>query len=235
MGTKVRGSGARPVALDEANPLLMANGRFRKALEQIFDLALDEHKVAGGSKEDPDLLLFVFLAVRRRRRTGTPKEHWERTFAQDTGKTWKALSEFPDRLKRIAGELEHLSGNWPFDPVRAFTSEEPLAIYAKREFPILPTTLRNYANWLAAQVNAVSGLMKNFYLRAPRGRLSLVTLQVSEQVKLITGRVCDPQVAELLNAADLVLNPGDSDSGDRFDEQAIALMRSREKRKTHKT
>lgn len=231
----VSGSGTRRVALDEANPLLMANGGFRKALEQIFNLARDEHKVAGGSEEELALLLFVFLAVRSRRRTGTPKEHWERSFAQDTGKTWKALSEFPDRLRRIAGELEHLSGSWPFDPVRAITSERPLAIYAKREFPILPTTLRNYANWLAAQVNAVSGLMKLFYLRAPRGRLSLLTLQVSEQVKLITGRVCDPQVAELLNAADLVLNPGDLDSGDRFDEQTIALMRSREKRKTRKT
>lgn len=216
---------------------LKADSECCLALKRILQLARKDYSVA---RSEEHLVFFVSLAVRNRKRTGertrfTRKESFERTFAQFTGKTWKQLAEFPNRLRRIAAEVEHLSGSPSFDPAQTITSELPLAIYAKREFPILPTTLENYANWLEAHVSATSRFIKRFCPQGPQGRYSGFILNVSEEVKLLTGRVCDRQVADLLNAADLALNPDDPDSGTRYDEQGIALLRSRKKRKTSQT
>jgi hypothetical protein len=203
------------------------------ALEQILQLARKGDS-ASGSEED--LLFFIFLAVKSGRRTRySSKADFERTFARFTGKTWKALSEFPARLRRTAEEVERVGGSHFFDPARAIKLETPLAIYARREFPKLPTTLANYARWLEAQVKGISRMMRRFYRRGRPGQYSSFILNASEQVKLIAGRFCDRQVADLLNAADRVLHPGDSTSGIRFDEQGIALLRSRQKHKTLKT
>lgn len=237
---EAKGSAADGLTGDSFTPdamiaRLMADDGFRQALRTIYALQRKGQKIVSGSDEEEVLVLYVSLAVRRRERTkGSPKEKFERRWAQDTGKTWKALTEFPTRIRRMAGEVEHVGKSHWLDPKR-IASEIPLAMYAKREFPILPTTLRNYADWLEATINRTSTFLKSLYLRVPRGRLSLFTLTVSEQVKLITGRYRDRLVADLLNAADLVLHPGTAKSQPRFFEQDIALQRSRQKRKTPKT
>jgi hypothetical protein len=247
-GSAADGSAGDPVdgalssVWDDARVVrLMADDGFRQALGRIYRLARDDQKAAGGSEEEA-LLLYASVAVTYTRPTAkrgkqtdcTPKENWERCWTQDTGKTWKALTEFPDRIRRMAEEVEHVGRSYVFDPKR-ITSEIPLAMYAKREFPILPTTLRNYAGWLEAQVASTSAYIKSFYRRTLRGALSHFTLDVSKQVKLITGQFHDREVADLLNVADLVLNPDTAKSGLRFNEQNIALLRSRQKRKTPKT
>jgi hypothetical protein len=237
MDTKVSRSGR--ILAPEAR--LMADDSFHKALEQICKHARNGQKATNRSEET--LLLFAYLAVRRSDRTGrTPKENWERGSAHNTGKTWKQLAEFSGRLRRIAQEVEHLRKNHYFDPEQectffthqhAITAEGPLADFAKQQFRMLPATLGNYANWLEMRVHSISDLMKHFYRRTPRKHSPFIH-EVSAEVKVITGRFRDLEVANLLNAADRVLNPGHQGSEDRFNEATIALLRYRQKRKTPK-
>ncbi len=229
---------ARRMTPAEAMPYLMANRQFRKALENIRKLARHGHRLASGSEEEVNLLMFAYLAVRFRGHRGERrKEDWERRWARDTGKSWKALAEFPARLRRMAEDVKGLSGSPFFDPMRTATTVLPDTDwdFARQGLYMLPFCLEAYSNWLDERVKHVSAYMRYFYRRTPRGRLSAFTLHVSEQVKLLTGRLHDPEVAELLNAADLVLNPEIAKTGPRFDEQSIALLRYREKRKTPKT
>ena len=216
---------------------LMADSGFRQALEEIHGLARDSQEAA--SENEEALLLYACLAVKHRKRMdGTPKENYERRWAQDTGKTWKALAEFPGRLRGMAEEVKGLSGSPFFDPARTTTTMIPDGKhwdFAKRELSMLHLFLEGYSYWLDERVKCVSTFMKHFYRRVPRGTLSLFTLNVSKEVKLMTGRFHDREVADLLNAADFVLNPDIAKSGPRFDEQSIALMRSRQKRKAPKT
>jgi len=203
----------------------MADDGFRKAMGNIRKRARNDREAADGREED----LFWLVYIVANRREDAPKENW----AQNTGKTWKSLVEFPGRLRRMAEEVEHLSRSHFFDP-RAITSEIPLAIFAKREFSILPVTLKNYASWLEEQAGSISAYRKYFYLSPSRERSFFIYL-VSEQVKLITGRFCDPEVAELLNAADLLLNPDKTHRDKGFDAPTLALLRARWKRKVPKT
>jgi hypothetical protein len=189
------------------------------------------------NQSDNLLLIYTRNAVmgsvmtRSKRAKSTPKELWEKCFAQNTGKTWKQLTEFPGRIRRMAKEIELIHRSYVFDPER-LTSKASLVMYAKREFPILPVILGNYAHYLEIKVIQTSAKMKRFYSRTPRGMLSPFILDVSKQVKIITGRYHDRLVADLLNAADLVLNPDVAKTGPRFFEQPIVLVRSRQKRKS---
>jgi hypothetical protein len=227
----------REVLADAGVARLMAHHGFLQALGKIHGVARDGQKAAGES--DEALLLYTRLAVGPTKRTGrTLKENFERRFAQDTGKTWKALAEFPDRLRRLAEEVKGLSRSPFFDPLRTATTILPDNThwdFAKRDFCMLHLFLESYSYWLDERVKRVSALGKHFYRRAPRGKLSLFTIHVSEQVKLTTGGWHDRLVADLLNAADLVLNPDTAKCGPRFDEQSIVLQRSRNKTKNPKT
>jgi hypothetical protein len=203
----------------------MADEGVRRAMETICKLARDGHSATVSS----DLFRFLSQAVQCPR----PAQDYERDWARDTGKSWKQLTEFPDRLRGIAEEVEGLSRSKFFDPARAIISEMPLAVDQRREFPILPKALRNYANWLKGQIELNLAFRKH-YGRWPRKHSHFIRY-VSEEVKSITGRYCDREVADLLNAADRVVNPGNRDNKDRLDEQTIALLRSRQNRKTPKT
>lgn len=208
---------------------LIANNGFSRALAKILNLAQQGHTPAEEGREA--LLVFVPLAVQRTK--PARREDWERTWARDTGKTWKQLTEFSDRLRRIAQEIRGLSRSYCFDPKRAFRPNPLLPdntqwAFAKRQFDKLPTFLEVYACWLEAQVKGISARMKYFYRRAPRRHSGFIHF-VSDQVKLMTGNFHDREVADLLNAADRALNPGHQGTEDRFDEQTIALLRSRQK------
>lgn len=125
-------------------------------------------------------------------------------------------------------------GYFYFDP-GAITSGHPWDLYAKYEFSLLPTTLKDYASWLGEQVGKLlANYGANTYLR-PLVERWFYTHRVSKKVKTITGRFLDRQVAELLNAVQLVMNPNKPDFDKGFDAQTIALLRYRRKRKTRKT
>ena len=201
---------------------------FRTKLENICKLRRD-----GQGRADEALKMIpvaAFYAVTHRPHAGgTPREKWQREWALHAGMSWKQLSEFPDRIRRMAEELERVSRHSSFD-LKRITSEIPLAMYAKREYRRLPATLRNYADLLQAQIKSDTALLKSFYRRVPR-KYSPFIPYLSEQVKLLTGGPYDSQVADLLNAADYALN---ASTEIRFYSQHLVDLRTRHKRKTRR-
>lgn len=234
-------------AFDAQLTRLNTDEEFRKAMNNIRNLALDGAKA---DRREEAIRVYAYLAVRHEQRDSrrTPKEHWEVTWAHDTGKSWKALTEFPDRLRKVSAEVRGVHGSAYFNPERAirggladwadfsgrvFSGEnDEFVDFVKKQFSLLPATLDRYAQWLEVQVKGINALMKHFYLSTPR-KHSLFIDKVSDEVKQITGQFHDRQVADLLNAADRVVHPGGSDY--RFYEQGIALLRSRRKRKSSRT
>ncbi len=235
--------------LDVRLACLKADDGFRKAMKEIRKLARDGRQT---DESEEALCLYAYLAVRPKESNSrrTPKERWEEVWGSGTSKKWKALTEFPDRIRKISAEVTSVSGSAFFDPQRAIRGKlAPWADFsyaafsgrdghfvnfAKEQFRLLPVTLKLYADWLEVQIKGISALGKHFYRRKPR-KHSLFIHEVSNEVNRITGRVCDRQVADLLNAADRAMNPAQKRTDDRFDEQTIALLRSRQKRKRAKT
>jgi len=158
----------------------------------------------------------------------------ERLWSVGTGKTWKALREYPRRLRKMAKEVKSINESPFFGPGGVITSQKPIAIFSKRQFLLLPTTLQRYADWLEAWAEKVPDLHSQHYPPAPRG-YSRFAIYMSTLSKLLTGRFCDREVAELLNAADLVLNADDPKSGERFDVQTLVDLRARDKKKVPRT
>ncbi len=228
---------------------LMSDRDFSGAMKSIFDRARDGQE-AEHSRDA--LCMYAFLAVKRTRSGQTPKENWEGCWAQDTGKTWKALTEFPSRVRKMSAEMRGISRSSFFDPEQAirgrihpgfdFLSQifsadhegDEFVELSKQLFSALPQILDRYANWLEVQTGGISAYMRRFYRRAPRKHSGFIHA-VTNEVKRITGRVCDRQVVDLLNAADRLVNPQHQGNGDRFDEPTIALLRSRRKRRASKT
>ena len=238
----------------EAHLIRLKNDRpFRQRMEAILDLARDSHD---SEKSEETLCLYAYVTVTRKPGS-TSKKAWQQCWSRNTGKTWKALSEFPDRIRKISAEVKRVHGSPYFDPGRAIRgqlagwadfwshafsgADDEFVDSAKRQFAMFPVILNLYADWLDVQIKGTSALMRHtsalmrhFYLGASRKHPRFIH-EVSKEVRRITGRFCDHQVADLLNAADRVVNPHNQGSSDRFDEQTIALLRSRQKRKRSDT
>lgn len=235
-------------AFDAQLNRLMADREILQAMKNIRNLALDGEEA---DRSEEAIRLYAFLAVRRKRsHRPSTREDWEERWARDTGKAWKSLKEFPDRIRKISAQVKGVHGSAYFNPERAirgglvgwadFSSlvfsgkDDDFVDFAKRQFDLLPATLNAYATWLEVQIKGVSALMKHFYCNAPRKHSRFIGF-VSNEVKRITGQFRDRQVADLLNVADRLVNPKDQGNDDRFDEQTITLLRSRQKRKISKT
>ena len=175
--------------------------------------ALEERAQTNGSVPPATLkgevLAWASVAVQK----PTRRAHWEKLFASNTGKSWKALREFPERIRRMAEEINTLLCHGYFGQEQA------------REFWPLPSSLNGYANWVESQIelSRVSGSRTRY--RYPQWIVHL-----SSRVKALTGRFYDKEVAEILNAVDWALN-GEGDSNKGFDVQMIIDCRSRHKRK----
>jgi hypothetical protein len=218
--------------LDARLARLMKNREFLKALEEIRKQGREGQDIADGFKEALEMLpLAACLAVTYTRSTRTtPREEWQQNWARHAGMSWKQLTEFPERIRRMAEEIERVQKHVFFDP-KQLKSETRLAKYAKGVFPTLPVVLQHYADFLKAEVKGNSALLKSFYLRVPRKHSSFI-LVLSKQVKIITGTFHDSKVADLLNAADYALN---ATTKTRFQTQLILDLRIRQKRKTTRT
>lgn len=147
-------------------------------------------------------------------------EALERNWASNTGKPWKTLKEFPERLIRMADEVERINAGDP-----AFFARRPQWNVDRNESSNLrevceqlPASMRSYAKALRERNSYVAKV-------TPRsGRLNAL-LDLSEIVKLLTGGYRDRQVAELLNAAADTLH-----ERAQFDALNIAQARSRRRK-----
>jgi hypothetical protein len=158
----------------------------------------------------------------------------ERLWSVGTGKTWKALREFPQRLLNVAREIEQLNQSPMFFPDKAITAKTPSANYARIQFGRLPGILRMYGTWVEVWTSKIPAVMGELLGRRSRGKADAL-VAVSNLIAIVTGRFNDNDTAELLNAADLVLNPTSGRDEPRFHPQTLADLRSRLKRKTNKT
>ena len=167
------------------------------------------------------LTCLACLAVTRGRVT---RKSWERVWTVGTGKTWKALREFPDRMCRMADELKRINESWGFSPARFVTAKTTRAEIARQRFHELPGILTVYAEGLRRHVARVPRWMAEGFPPSPRSHTGTLWY-LSGAVRGATGKFRDREVAELLNAAALAL-----DEKAEFDALTIAQGRSRHRR-----
>lgn len=188
---------------------LLADKQVCGALDKLEARVLRKSSVALPRTFRNEVLLWAAVAVQK----PVGRAYWHKLFASGTGKSWKALTEFPKRIRRMAEELNKLLHHDYFADERAI------------DFSSLPSSLNDYADRIDSQIEE---------LPIPRSharlRYSQWALHLSRRVKALTGRVCDRQVADLLNAVNLVLN-GEKDSKRDFDALTIAQARARFKKK----
>jgi hypothetical protein len=142
-------------------------------------------------------------------------------WARGTGKTWKALSQFPNRLERVAEEIERINrADRLFYARRRGNDLSRFELQRLEQNCIqLPTIIQVYAEALRERNVAVSA-------HTPRsGRLEGL-LQLSSLVKFLSGAYHDQAVSELLNTIAYALGEPKS-----FDALTIAQARSRSKKK----
>jgi hypothetical protein len=166
---------------------------------------------------------------------GIPAKTLQKVFAHGTGKTWKALKEFPERVRNTAREIEAINDS-PFFSFRNWII--PSTVRGRvvgTQFSLLPGALRVYAAFVESLTAKLPVMAANQPMLAPppRSRYSEWVFKTSTLVKAVTGRFHDPEVSALLNAADLVVNPGLREP--RFFPQTLVDLRSRQKHKFRQT
>jgi hypothetical protein len=195
---------------------LMADSHFLRAAEALVKFR------SGAFKDLPFVELQALLAslsVRRKRRPR--RETFALLWAAGTGKTWKALKDFPGRLRGIADEVERVNAGPCFDLASWINKETIGAQMFRHRLLQLPGLLRVYAASLEFIVGKLPAMTERIYPAAPRGHSEFMFL-LSAAVKLTTGRFRDKEVAEMLNAAALALG-----EGSQFDALTLAQARFR--------
>ena len=192
---------------------------YQRRLRSITALQAGDWKGEDYSRE---LTVYACLAVSPHQ--GRP-EALERAWASKTGKTWKALREFPQQLIRMADEVERITVGDPafFARTPHWNVDRRESLKLKEDCEKLPDLMRSYAKALRER-NA-------FVVRAtPRSGSLKALLELSEIVKLLTGHYHDRQVAELLNAAADVFG-----GVVQFDALGVAQARSRHRKRSVQT
>jgi hypothetical protein len=186
----------------------------------------------------PSLVVFVLVPAARPTvphvfRQKDWASFWASYWTSHTGRTWKALKAFPGQLRRMADEVEKINSGLICPPEPSSEPRSQLDFLVGHSISMLPVILRYYAAAVNVETEKFSAVMKEF---PPRQRESPHpgAFLLSLIVKISSGRFHDREVAELLNAADLVLNPGKQDRDKGFDAQTLADLRSRRKRKPPK-
>jgi hypothetical protein len=185
---------------------LMQDKTYPKALWAVLDAIKPPLPKPYDSDFAPDFLTYlVCLVVVPPRANRAARATLAKSWVTETGKTWKALREFPTRIKGMAGQIDRMNAH-PFLRLKE-----------------LPTIMRRDAEQLAERLKIFSQVLAEAFPQTPPSLHDLMSI-----VENWTGRAHDRQVIELLNAADVALNP--KQSKPRFDTQKLLDLRSRQKR-----
>lgn len=123
------------------------------------------------------------------------KESLDAVSIEETGKTWKALREFPGRIESVAGQIEKVNAGRLFAPEKQIDTGKEEAELFRQGFRDLPGMLRAWSKALKERMKAIRRLDAAVFGDSdPRTYLQLL-------VKEGTGKPNDPLVANLLNAA----------------------------------
>jgi hypothetical protein len=165
-----------------------------------------------------ELITFSCMAVSQHQ--GRPA-FLDRYWARGTGKTCKALREFPNRLEKIADEVKCINKADPLFYARR--RGEDLSRFEllrlQEQCMQLPVMMRICADALRERNAAVSAA-------TPRSGSSNGLFQLSETVKFLSGAYHDQQVSELLNTVANALG-----EEKQFDAISVAQTRPRFKKK----
>ncbi len=207
---------------------LTADREFRRACRAVLDCRTDAWR------DFPLEDLLTMLALVSVMPQGLSAKTRRRLWAVDTRKTWKALKEFPNRLKNMAEEIETINGSHFFRPRNWITPSTIRGRVVGTQFSLLPGALRVYAHFVESITAKLPVMAANHALFAPvpRGYSELI-LVVSNLVKAVTGRFHDAEVSDLLNATDLAVKP--QLRKPRFYPQTLLDLRSRQKHKFRRT
>lgn len=148
-------------------------------------------------------------------------EFLSRYWARGTGKTWKALAEFPDRLEKIADDVKIINrADLHFYARRRGNDLSRFELLRLQENCMqLPLMIRDYAKALRERNAAVAAA-------TPRSGRSNGLFQLTEHVNWMSGAYHDKEVSELLNTVSIALG-----EQKQFDAIAIAQARARFKKK----
>lgn len=216
---------------DKNVPCLMADASFRQALEALC-------KTNGLPSESPwerefrdAVALFASLAVVKTAK----RQSFEQLWAQNTGKTWKTLKQFPERLRNMAKEVKLMNASSFFSPKLLVADKVPSDSIQNivSRFSDLPDILYYYANGVEAVLQKLPAATSEYYWREP-GHSPWID-QLLQLVNHVTGHFRDSELAGLLNAARAVLRPDERNTNKGYDAQTLADYRSRRKRKARKT
>lgn len=154
----------------------------------------------------------------------------EGVWASDTGKSWKALNDFPTRLRRIADEIQRINESRLLSPSVWIRKDTVKGQVGRRQFGILPNVLRVYALWLESLVSdRIPSWFRAELPPVPRGHSPALFLMCSV-VKLATGRFHDKEVCDLLDSAASALGVRHM-----FDPTLLAQARGRYAKKREAT
>jgi len=156
-----------------------------------------------------------------------PRKTWEKLWAGGTNKTWKALKDFPKRLRGMADEVKQVSTGTLFDfEVMPWITEGTVGAQVfKQRLQQLPGILNLYAASLENMTKRLPTVfLKHAGVPSRKGRNSQCVLVLSQLVEALTGRFCDQEVASLLNAAACAL-------GESFKIDALDLAQARYRRR----
>jgi hypothetical protein len=201
---------------------LMADSSFTSAAEVLGRVRRDTFKDLPLVELLP---LLACLAIMTKRKSSR-RETWEKFWPVGTGKTLKALKDFPRRIRGIADEVERVNSNPFFNPSSWITKETTDARIVRRRFTQLPGLLCLYATSLELLIGRLPSLTAQAYPPPTHGHSDFVFL-LSGSVKMATGRFRDREVAELLNAAALAL-------GEDYEFDALTLAQARSRRRATK-
>ncbi len=143
---------------------------------------------------DPSLLTTLACAVVFSGHL-TRKESLDGVSIEETGKTWKALREFPERIESLAGEIEKVNAGGLFAPEKQIDPKKEQGECFRQGFRELPDMLRAWSKALKERMKVIRRLDAAVFGDSdPQAHLQFL-------VKESMGKPNDPLVANLLNAA----------------------------------
>jgi hypothetical protein len=199
---------------------LKADKRFQQALKVVLNRRLDPWR---NLPVEDLLVLLACLSVEPR---GGWAKTWQKHWTRGTSKSWKALKGFPDRLQRLADEIAEMNESLCFRPSIWITSSTVWSKVARNQISLLPGTLKSYSAFVERLTTKLPALTARH--DPPHHGYSPLVFELSDLVKAVTGRYCDPDVSELLHAAVCVLDPNRKQPS--FDALSLAQARARRRK-----
>lgn len=196
--------------------------RFEEALATITGCLIPQVRESGDLAET--LAAFACIAVCKKR--GRGKKSLEELLSIGTCKTWKALSEFPERLRRMAQEVEQINKSVLLAPPMYVNKKTMEAEIVRKRLNQLPGIMHLYATGLEMHIERMPKQLMELFRPSPNGEPNWLLL-LSYSVRIATGKYRDREVAELLNTAAISLG-----EKKQFDALDIAQARSRHRRQT---